>query len=137
MRTNVITLALLLGLVVWLLMHAYLVQWDAVKLAGAVVASLALVMLVVARMQLGTSFAVQANAQRLVTTGLYAKIRNPIYVAGALFLVGIALVFSNWVLLGLLVILIPVQRMRAHKEEQVLAAAFGEEYARYKAGTWF
>jgi protein-S-isoprenylcysteine O-methyltransferase Ste14 len=27
--------------------------------------------------------------------------------------------------------------VRARKEEQVLAEAFGEEYARYKAGTWF
>jgi protein-S-isoprenylcysteine O-methyltransferase Ste14 len=137
MRANVITLALLLGLVVWLLMHAYLVEWDAVKVGGAVVAALALVMLVVARMQLGTSFSVQPKARRLVTTGLYAKIRNPIYVFGALMLVGMALVLSNWVLLGVVVILIPVQRMRAHKEELVLAAAFGEEYARYKAGTWF
>jgi protein-S-isoprenylcysteine O-methyltransferase Ste14 len=137
MRANVITLALLLGVVVWLLMHAYLVEWDAVKLCGAVVAGAAFVLLIVARLQLGSSFTVQAKARTLVTTGIYAKIRNPIYVFGALILAGMAIVLGNWVLLGLVAILIPVQRMRARREEVVLADAFGDEYARYKAGTWF
>jgi protein-S-isoprenylcysteine O-methyltransferase Ste14 len=137
MRANVITLALLLGLVVWLLMHAYLIEWDALKLSGAVVAGVALAMVVVARVQLGGSFTVKAKARRLVTTGIYAKIRNPIYVFSAVLLMGMAVVLSNWVLLGLVVILIPVQRMRARREEAVLASAFGEEYARYKARTWF
>jgi protein-S-isoprenylcysteine O-methyltransferase Ste14 len=137
MRANVITLALLLGVVVWLLMHAYLVEWDAAKVCGAVVAGAAFVLLIVARLQLGSSFTVQAKARRLVTTGIYSKIRNPIYVFSGLILVGMAVVLSNWVLLGLVVILIPVQRMRARREETVLADAFGAEYARYKAGTWF
>jgi protein-S-isoprenylcysteine O-methyltransferase Ste14 len=137
MRANVITLALILGVVVWLLMHASLVDWNIARLCGAVIAGVALVLLVIARLQLGASFAVQAKARRLVTTGIYAKIRNPIYVFSALLLVGMAVVLSNWVLLGFIVILIPVQRMRARREETVLAAAFGEEYARYKAGTWF
>ncbi len=137
MRANVITLAVILGGVVWLVMHAYLVDWDAVKVAGAVVAGVALVLLVVARLQLGGSFAVKAKAKKLVTTGLYSRIRNPIYVFGAMLLVGMSVVLGNWVLLGLVVVLMPLQAYRARKEEAVLAAAFGEEYVRYKAGTWF
>lgn len=137
MRANVITLAVILGAVVWLVMHAYLVDWDAVKVAGAVVAGVALVLLVVARLQLGGSFAVKAKAKKLVTTGLYSRIRNPIYVFGAMLLIGMSVVLGNWVLLGLVVVLMPLQAYRARKEEAVLAAAFGEEYVRYKAGTWF
>jgi len=137
MRANVITLALILGAVVWLLMHAYLVEWNAVKVAGAVVAGVSLVLLVVARLQLGAAFSVKAKAKTLVTTGLYSRIRNPIYVFGALMLVGMSVVLGNWVLLFLVALLTPVQMMRARKEEAVLAEAFGEKYARYKAGTWF
>jgi protein-S-isoprenylcysteine O-methyltransferase Ste14 len=37
----------------------------------------------------------------------------------------------------LLCVLVPLQIFRARKEEQVLHEAFGEEYARYKAATWF
>ena len=137
MRSNVITLAMILGGVVWLVMHAYLVDWDAVKVAGAAVAGVSLVMLVVARLQLGASFAVKAKATALVTTGLYSRIRNPIYVFGGLLLIGMSVVLGNWVLLGLVVVLTPIQAYRARKEEAVLEAAFGEEYVRYKAGTWF
>ena len=113
MRANVISLAVILGAVVWLVMHAYLVNWDGVKVAGAVVAGVSLVLLVVARLQLGGSFAVKAKATTLVTTGLYSRIRNPIYVFGALMLVWMSVVLGTWVLLGLVVLLTPVQAYRA------------------------
>jgi len=106
-------------------------------MAGAGLAGVSVAMLAVARLQLGASFSVKAKASKLVTTGLYSKIRNPIYVFGALFLVGIAIVLENWVLLAILVVLAPLQIVRAKKEEAVLHEAFGEEYDQYKAATWF
>jgi protein-S-isoprenylcysteine O-methyltransferase Ste14 len=137
MKLNLITLAVALVAVVWLALHAGELHWTAVKVAGAVVAGVSLVMLTVARLQLGASFSVSAQARKLVTTGLYAKIRNPIYVFGALIFVGLVMVTEKWALLALIVVLVPMQIVRARKEEQVLMEAFGEEYARYKAGTWF
>ena len=137
MRANVMTLAVLLVAVVFLLLAAREVDWTAVKVAGAVLAGLSLVGLVVARLQLGAAFSVKAKAKTLVTTGLYSRIRNPIYVFGGLFLLGLAIVMENWILLVAVWLLVPVQLIRARKEEAVLAQAFGEEYARYKAGTWF
>jgi protein-S-isoprenylcysteine O-methyltransferase Ste14 len=86
---------------------------------------------------LGAAFSVRAKAKKLVTTGLYSRIRNPIYVFSAMFLVGIVIVSERWLLLLPIALLVPMQIARARKEERVLAAAFGEEYARYKAGTWF
>jgi protein-S-isoprenylcysteine O-methyltransferase Ste14 len=86
---------------------------------------------------LGASFSVGAKARKLVTTGLYSRIRNPIYVFAAMFLVGLAIVLGSWWLAIFVAVLMPVQVYRARKEEEVLAAAFGEEYARYKAQTWF
>jgi protein-S-isoprenylcysteine O-methyltransferase Ste14 len=137
MKTNLITLALVLIAVVWLGLHADLVEWTPLKTAGAVLALFSVVMLAIARLQLGAAFSVKAKAKTLVTTGLYSRIRNPIYVFGWLFLFGMATVLENWILLVVLVVLIPLQLYRSRKEEAVLSAAFGEEYARYKAGTWF
>jgi protein-S-isoprenylcysteine O-methyltransferase Ste14 len=137
MKANMITLAVLLVGLVWLALHMNMIVWTPVKMAGAALAAGSVAMLVVARLQLGASFSVKAKAKKLVTTGLYGKIRNPIYVFGGLFLVGIAMVLENWVLLLILAVLVPVQIARARKEEQVLHEAFGDEYERYKAGTWF
>ena len=54
-----------------------------------------------------------------------------------MFLAGVAIVAGRPILLLVLVALVPIQIVRARKEEQVLTAAFGEEYLRYKARTWF
>jgi protein-S-isoprenylcysteine O-methyltransferase Ste14 len=137
MKTNLITLAMLAVALALLGTHAREVAWTPVKIAGAVLAAVSVVLLVVARLQLGASFAVQAKAHKLVTTGLYAKIRNPIYVFAALFLVGLAMVSGRWIFLLAIAVLAPLQMVRARKEEQVLSDAFGEEYARWKAQTWF
>ncbi|MGA2438207.1 MAG: methyltransferase [Acidobacteriaceae bacterium] len=137
MKLNLITLAMLLVGVVWACLYAPSVEWNAVRIVGAAIAIVSLALLVVARLQLGAAFSVQAKAKTLVTTGLYSRIRNPIYVFSAMFLVGIVIVSERWLLLLLMAALVPMQMVRARKEAQVLAEAFGEEYARYKARTWF
>jgi protein-S-isoprenylcysteine O-methyltransferase Ste14 len=91
MKTNMITLALFLVALVWLGLLARDVEWTAVKIAGGVLAGLAVIGLVAARLQLGASFSVKAKARKLVTTGVYAKIRNPIYVFGELFILGLSI----------------------------------------------
>jgi protein-S-isoprenylcysteine O-methyltransferase Ste14 len=137
MKTNVITFAVIVAFAVFLALHVSSVAWTPVRVAGAAIAAVALVLLLIARVQLGRSFAVTAQAKKLVTTGLYSRIRNPIYVFSAIFLSGLAIAVGRPVLLLFLGVLVPLQIVRARKEEQVLAEAFGEEYLRYKARTWF
>jgi protein-S-isoprenylcysteine O-methyltransferase Ste14 len=130
-------------LIVLLVAGAYLVlayrdePWTPMRVAGAIVGIVFGILVVVARVQLGRSFTVRAQAHSLVTSGIYSRVRNPIYVFGTLTLVGLALFIGKpWLLLGLVVI-VPMQILRARREEQVLMDAFGEEYRRYKARTWF
>jgi protein-S-isoprenylcysteine O-methyltransferase Ste14 len=137
MKANMVTLVVILGMTAWLAMHVGSVAWTPVKMVGGVMAAAGVVGLVVARLQLGASFSVRAQAKKLVTTGVYAKVRNPIYVFSAMFLVGLVIVSERWLLLAPIAVLVPVQIARAKKEAQVLREAFGEEYVRYKAGTWF
>lgn len=138
MKTNVITLAVIIGVGLVLVVAAFSIVWTPVAIVGGVLAAVGWVGLVVARLQLGGSFSVTPKAKKLVTTGLYSKIRNPIYVFSGMFLAGVVIVSGMWFLLiPLLVVLIPVQIARARKEQKVLEQAFGEEYVRYKAGTWF
>ena len=97
----------------------------------------AAVLLFVARWQLGRSFSVTPQARQLVTHGLYSKIRNPIYVFSGLMLAGIVIALERPYALLFLLVLIPVQVLRANKEAKVLEAKFGETYREYKAKTWF
>jgi protein-S-isoprenylcysteine O-methyltransferase Ste14 len=107
------------------------------RIAGLAIAVPAFLLLIVARLQLGRSFSLRARASELVTTGLYSRIRNPIYVFGGLTVLGIFLWIGQPWLLILLVVLIPMQIARVRREEQVLAEKFGEAYLDYKRKTWF
>jgi protein-S-isoprenylcysteine O-methyltransferase Ste14 len=136
-KSNLLTLAVFIVTVASLLVYAPEVDWSAAKVIGAVIAGISIPFFVLARWQLGSSFSVKAKASRLVTTGLYSRIRNPIYVFGGLFVVGLSLFLSPWGPLVVALVLVPLQVVRARREERVLAEAFGEEYARYKSKTWF
>jgi protein-S-isoprenylcysteine O-methyltransferase Ste14 len=111
--------------------------WPPLKIAGFVVMLLSGILLTIARLQLGNSFSITPQATALVTHGLYAKIRNPVYIFSAILLVGLALFLSQLKFLWLLVVLIPMQILRARKESEVLEAQFGDAYRQYKSTTWF
>jgi protein-S-isoprenylcysteine O-methyltransferase Ste14 len=111
--------------------------WTPLRMMGMALILVGFVLWTIARFQLGASFAVTAKARQLVTGGLYSKIRNPIYVFGSMVIAGGILVFGRPVWLLVFVLLIPLQLWRAKKESAVLEAAFGDEYRRYRAGTWF
>ncbi len=111
--------------------------WTPMRIAGLCLMIVGFVLWTIARFQLGASFAVTAQARKLVTKGLYSKIRNPIYVFGSFVIAGAILLFGRPVYLLIFVLVIPLQLWRAQKESAVLEAAFGEEYRKYRAGTWF
>jgi protein-S-isoprenylcysteine O-methyltransferase Ste14 len=90
-----------------------------------------------ARYQLGKSFAIKAEAHQLVTSGVYSKIRNPIYVFGIVLLAGIVLAVHRPTLWLLVLAMAVVQTLRARREARVLEAAFGDAYREYRRTTWF
>ncbi len=107
-------------------------------LVGAlVVAGVAFPLWVIARVQLGSAFSFRAKAKGLVTTGLYSRIRHPVYFFGSIAGLASVLALQVWWLLLAAVLLEGVTVRRAIREERVLGAAFGEEYARYRSRTWF
>jgi protein-S-isoprenylcysteine O-methyltransferase Ste14 len=88
-------------------------------------------------MQLGSAFSVMPQARRLVTSGLYARIRHPVYVFGTIASLSALLALQIWRLFAIAVVLVPITLLRARREQQVLGAAFGDEYRRYRERTWF
>ena len=137
MKLNIATLALVVIAAVLLGMRAMQLPWTPPHIAGAAIAVPSFLLLVLARLQLGGAFSVQAKATTLVTTGLYARIRNPIYVFGCLMITGIIIWLEKpWFLLCF-VILIPMQVIRSRKEARMLEEKFGAAYQDYKLKTWF
>jgi protein-S-isoprenylcysteine O-methyltransferase Ste14 len=71
---------------------------------------------------------------RLVTTGAYAVVRNPIYSSVACFILpAVSLLTQTWVYLVVSLFLFVGVRIFIVKEEQQLTRAFGSEYETYLA----
>jgi protein-S-isoprenylcysteine O-methyltransferase Ste14 len=111
--------------------------WNVQRLVGTALLGVGTILVVIARFQLGTSFAVRARAHRLVTHGLYSKIRNPVYLFGTVMFAGVILIMRAPLLWFILAALVVLQIIRAHREAIVLERAFGDAYRRYRQGTWF
>lgn len=105
--------------------------------AGMVLMAVSFILWMVARFQLGSSFSATAKAHKLVTTGLYSKFRNPVYLFGQLAFLGLAIAWNTPPGYAVFALMIPVQMLRASKERAVLEEAFGDEYRAYRARTWF
>ena len=111
--------------------------WNWAHWLGLAIATPAVVLLFIARYQLGRSFSVTPQARQLVSHGIYSKIRNPIYVFSVMLIFGFLLSLQRPIVFLLLAILIPVQIFRARQESKVLEEKFGDEYRQYKRSTWF
>ena len=124
------------GCWIWILI-AWHTPWNAQRYAGTVLSIAGLIGITVARRQLGRSFSLTPQARQLVTSGIYSKIRNPIYVFGTMVLTGLPLIFQKGVLWIVVACVAIMQAIRANREGRVLEAAFGDEYREYRRKTWF
>jgi len=111
--------------------------WTALRIAGATVAVFGYALFVVARLQLGASFSVSPKAKELVTHGLYARIRNPIYVFVVVMWVGLIVALHLYWLFVPCLAMILMQVIRADREAKALEERFGQAYLDYRQQTWF
>ena len=72
--------------------------------------------------------------RQVVTTGVFAISRNPLYLGGLCVLAGVALTFSlGWALLTIPLALLACHYVLIGPEERFLSERFGAEYRRYAA----
>jgi protein-S-isoprenylcysteine O-methyltransferase Ste14/rhodanese-related sulfurtransferase len=112
--------------------------WPVLQVAGAAFGLIGLGLGVLSFVQLGRNFRVYAAPRRsgtLITTGLYAWVRHPMYTGVILGLGGYALIFGSvaagccWLACSILYL------VKAVKEERILADRF-PEYEEYRKKTW-
>jgi protein-S-isoprenylcysteine O-methyltransferase Ste14 len=70
---------------------------------------------------------------RLIRSGPYALVRNPIYTSMLLVLCATAVIIAGWKLFALALVLFVIgTEIRVRIEERLLASHFGEEFQAYK-----
>jgi protein-S-isoprenylcysteine O-methyltransferase Ste14 len=91
-------------------------------------------MAILAVSDLGRSMSIMPEARKLVTGGLYWRIRHPLYLAEEIAVLGFCLQFRTWQAAAILIVHLYFQIRRMDWEEGILAQAF-PGYAEYKQRT--
>jgi protein-S-isoprenylcysteine O-methyltransferase Ste14 len=107
--------------------------------AGGILIAAGLAMAFVASRRFGRAGTPRAPwlpTTKLVTDGVFAHIRNPMYASFYLALAGVALaVPSDWLVAAMVVLALVIHYGVVKREERYLEALFGDEYRAYKART--
>jgi protein-S-isoprenylcysteine O-methyltransferase Ste14 len=113
------------------LFHVPWLLWLGVAFCG-----IGLVLLAASLVSFGKSFRVGIDVDRpdkLVTSGVFAITRNPMYVAFGFMLLGQFLIDSSWVMLIYLIAGIALFHRQVLREEAYLGRHYGGEYGAYRA----
>jgi len=119
------------------IIYSFYLGIETRKVFGAILSLTGLVVWSIARHNLGEAFSVTPQAKFLVRTGVYKKIRHPIYFFSTIAVVGVCIMYNIWWMYVLMGILIILQYLRAKAEEKTLLNKFQNEYLEYKKSTWF
>lgn len=109
-------------------------QVAAVSWVGVVFCLAGLGLMLWSLISFGQSFRVGIDIEhpdQLITTGVFAFSRNPIYVAFAFILLGQFLIFSNWILLVYAAAGTWLFHRQVLREEEYLKKHYGTEYSAY------
>jgi protein-S-isoprenylcysteine O-methyltransferase Ste14 len=109
-----------------------------IQTLGIVVATVGIAATVYAQLEMGDSWRIGVDTKEtttLVLTGVFARIRNPIYAAMFTFGLGIALVTPNVVAFaGLILLVATIQLQVRCVEEPYLLRTHGDAYRTYATG---
>jgi len=104
-----------------------------IQLSGFILSAIGLVLFIVALVQLRGL----ENIDHLVTSGLYAKLRHPMYTSFILWLVGFSLYKGGLMSMAAGVICVVNVLYWRRNEEKKLIEFYGEIYQNYRKSTWF
>jgi protein-S-isoprenylcysteine O-methyltransferase Ste14 len=111
--------------------------WDAdgFRWVGAALAFIGLAGFAVCLISFGNSFRVGIDTQspdKLVTGGIYAYSRNPMYTSFDVFFLGLFLLFPNTAVLLVFLVAAVALNNQIRKEEMFLKSHYGADYKRYR-----
>jgi protein-S-isoprenylcysteine O-methyltransferase Ste14 len=109
--------------------HSEIVSWIGVFFCIA-----GLLLILWSLVSFGQSFRIGIDTEhpnKLITSGVFAFSRNPIYVAFAFVLLGQFLVFSNWIVLVYMGAAVWLFHRQVSLEEEYLKKHYGQEYLDY------
>lgn len=137
MALAVIVLGLLLDWLAPAYLLGMMLSWGTRIILGVELMAAGFALMFVARRAFqaaGTNVEPWKPSVTIVTTGVFAWLRNPMYVGGTAFLLGLAILLaSDWTVVMTVLMALTLHFGVVKREERYLEAKFGDVYRRYRA----
>lgn len=132
----IVLVIILAGFAAGLIKSLHFIYGPARYATGAALMALSLIIVLWAFFKFrkaGTNVDVRKPSTKIVTDGLYAYSRNPIYLGLVIFLVAVSVLLNNlWIMIFIPVFVIIMRKGVIEREELYLEEKFGQEYIDYK-----
>jgi protein-S-isoprenylcysteine O-methyltransferase Ste14 len=130
---------LVVGLLLDWLLPAYVLavtlSWGTRIILGLELMIAGLSLMIIARrtfLAAGTNVEPWKPSTTIVTTGVFAWLRNPMYVGGTAALIGLAILLaSDWMVVMTVIMALTLHFGVVKREERYLTAKFGDTYRQY------
>jgi len=111
--------------------------YSGVRWAAATIAAFCLLATVKCWLRMGDDWRMDVGARKtdLITDGLFARIRHPIYAFSMLLMICSALIVPTLPMIAIAAVHLALMNIKARNEEEHLTAVHGDRYRRYVART--
>ena len=131
-----VVLGLLLDYLAPVHLLAVLLSWGTRIILGLELIAGGLALVIVARrtfLAAGTHVEPWKPSNAIVTTGVFAWLRNPMYVGGTVALIGLAILLAaDWLVVTTVILALVLHFGVVKREERYLEAKFGDAYRQYR-----
>ncbi len=98
---------------------------------GGIISLVGIILIILAHNELPKEHGEPKKITKLATKGIYSKIRHPVYSGFILINFGLSLIFTNYVMFALSILLTPLWYIVSKYEEKFLMKKFGKQYMNY------
>lgn len=119
------------------IISSIIIYYSKLSLIGTFITIFGLIIWWISKITLSDAWSSLPEANKIVKSGIYSKIRHPIYLGFTITTIGWFIIIPSIFTFSIILSVSITFYFKIKAEEEILTNKFKEEYKKYKKNTWF